>query len=309
MHLGGGRPGHRRVRARDPVGDHLDDRRRRAHARRRPRPPDPPLRPHHRQPDRAPTSCSPTARRCMPSADEHPDLFWALRGGGGNFGVVTSFEFRTHPVGATVMAGPTFWPIEQTPEVMRFYREFLPAAPRAVNGFFAAMTVPPVDLFPAELHMRKVCAVMWCIVGSEEEAARLLAPVARRRHATAARRRAGPAPCPPEPVRRALHQGPAVLLARGLRQRAVRRADRAAPRVGPEAAVDALDHAPLSDRRGRPRRRRRRHRVQLPRRAMGRGHLRRRSRPGQRRRRSATGASATGTRRIPTRPAARTSTS
>ena len=111
------------------------------------------------------------------SADEHPDLFWALRGGGGNFGVVTSFEFQTHPIGATLLAGPTFWPIEQIPEVMRFYREFLPAAPRAVNGFFAAMTVPPVDLFPAELHMRKVCAVMWCIVGSEDEATRLLAPV------------------------------------------------------------------------------------------------------------------------------------
>jgi FAD binding domain/Berberine and berberine like len=115
--------------------------------------------------------------RVHASADEHPELFWALRGGGGNFGVVTSFEFRTHPVGAVVMAGPTFWPIEQTPEVMRFYRDFLPAAPRAVNGFFALMTVPPVDLFPAELHLRKVCAVMWCIVGSEDEAARLLAPV------------------------------------------------------------------------------------------------------------------------------------
>ena len=60
------------------------------------------------------------------SAEEHPDLFWALRGGGGNFGVVTSFEFRTHPVGATVMAGPTFWPIEQIPEVMRFYRKSRP---------------------------------------------------------------------------------------------------------------------------------------------------------------------------------------
>jgi FAD/FMN-containing dehydrogenase len=111
------------------------------------------------------------------SADEHPDLFWALRGGGGNFGVVTSFEFRTHPTGATVMAGPTFWPIEQTPEVMRFFREFLPAAPRALNGFFATMTVPPADMFPPELHMRKVAAIMWCIVGSEEEATRLLAPV------------------------------------------------------------------------------------------------------------------------------------
>jgi FAD/FMN-containing dehydrogenase len=111
------------------------------------------------------------------SADEHPDLFWALRGGGGNFGVVTSFEFRTHPVGAAVMAGPTFWPIEQTPDVMRFWRKFIGEAPREVNGFFALMTVPPVELFPEELHMRKVCAVMWCILGSEEDAAWALAPV------------------------------------------------------------------------------------------------------------------------------------
>src|SRR3954452_3332999 len=111
------------------------------------------------------------------SENEHPDLFWPLRGGGGNFGVVTTFEFRTHAIPAALMAGPTFWPIEQTQEVMRWYREFLPAQPRALNGFFAVMTVPPVDLFPAELHMRKVCAVMWCIVGSEEEATRLLAPV------------------------------------------------------------------------------------------------------------------------------------
>jgi FAD/FMN-containing dehydrogenase len=111
------------------------------------------------------------------SANEHPELFWALRGGGGNFGVVTSFEFKTHPIGATHMAGPTFWPLEQIPEVMRFFREFLPSAPRAVNGFFATLTVPPVDLFPSELHMRKVCGIVWCIVGSEEEAARLLAPV------------------------------------------------------------------------------------------------------------------------------------
>jgi hypothetical protein len=111
------------------------------------------------------------------SANEHPDLFWALRGGGGNFGVVTQFEFKTHPVGPTVMAGPTFWPIEQTGEVLRFYREFIADAPRAVGGFPALMTVPPVDLFPPELHLRKVCAVMWCIVGSEQEATRVLAPV------------------------------------------------------------------------------------------------------------------------------------
>ena len=111
------------------------------------------------------------------SANEHPDLFWALRGGGGNFGVVTSFEFRTQPVGQTVIAGPTFWPLEQTPDVISFYREFLPAQPRELNGFFAVMTVPPIDLFPPELHMRKVAAVVWCILGSEEEATQLLAPV------------------------------------------------------------------------------------------------------------------------------------
>jgi hypothetical protein len=109
------------------------------------------------------------------NASENPELFWALRGGGGNFGVVTRFCFRAHPV-STVIAGPTFWPLEQTTEVMRFYREFLPAAPREVGGFFALMTVPPADFLPAELHMRKVCAVMWCCHGSEEEVAELLAP-------------------------------------------------------------------------------------------------------------------------------------
>src|SRR5271166_2187002 len=109
------------------------------------------------------------------SATENPELFWALRGGGGNFGVVTKFRFRAHPV-STVIAGPTFWPIEQTTEVMRFYREFIPAAPREVNGFFALMTVPPADFLPAELHGRKVCAVMWCCLGSEEEVASQLGP-------------------------------------------------------------------------------------------------------------------------------------
>src|SRR5437660_5500227 len=110
------------------------------------------------------------------SADEHPDLVWALRGGGGIFGVVTSFLFRAHPV-STVQAGPTFWPVERTSEVMRWYREFLPAAPRELNGFFALLTVPPVPLFPEELHGRKVCGVVWCHRGGEEAAARDLAAV------------------------------------------------------------------------------------------------------------------------------------
>ncbi|HEV2981040.1 MAG TPA: FAD-binding protein [Solirubrobacteraceae bacterium] len=109
------------------------------------------------------------------SADENTELFWALRGGGGNFGVVTGFRFRAHPV-STVIAGPTFWPIEQTPEVMRFYREFLPSAPRELNGFLALMTIPPAEFLPAELHGREVCAVMWCCLGPEEQVAAMLAP-------------------------------------------------------------------------------------------------------------------------------------
>jgi len=110
------------------------------------------------------------------SPDENQELFWAIRGGGGNFGVVTQFRFRAHPV-STVIAGPTFWPVEQTPDVMRFYREFILAAPREVNGFFALMTVPPADFLPPELHMKKVAAVMWCCTGSEEDTAKALAPV------------------------------------------------------------------------------------------------------------------------------------
>ena len=114
--------------------------------------------------------------RVLASADENPDLFWAIRGGGGNFGVVTSFLFRLHEVG-TVIAGPTFWPVEQGAEVLSAYREFLPKAPRELNGFFLFTTVPPAPPFPEELHLRKVCGVVWCHVGTEEDAAAAMAPL------------------------------------------------------------------------------------------------------------------------------------
>ncbi|HYV02270.1 MAG TPA: FAD-binding oxidoreductase [Actinomycetota bacterium] len=96
------------------------------------------------------------------SESENADLFWALRGGGGNFGVVTQFTYRLHPVD-TVIAGITFWPIEQAPEVLRWYREFEPAQPDDVYGFFAVATVPPAPPFPEDIHLRKVCGVVWCI--------------------------------------------------------------------------------------------------------------------------------------------------
>jgi FAD binding domain/Berberine and berberine like len=102
------------------------------------------------------------------NADKNSDLFWAVRGGGGNFGVVTSFEFRLHPV-SMVHFGPTFWPLEQAADVLRAYRRFIVDAPEYVNGFFAFLVVPPVPMFPEHLHLKKVCAIVWCCTGSAEQ--------------------------------------------------------------------------------------------------------------------------------------------
>ena len=109
-------------------------------------------------------------------AGREPDLFWALRGGGGNFGIVTEFTFRMHPV-ASVVAGPTLFPVERTEEILRWYRDFLPSAPRELNGFFATMSVPPAAPFPEELWLKKMCGVVWCYTGSAAEADALLRPV------------------------------------------------------------------------------------------------------------------------------------
>jgi FAD binding domain/Berberine and berberine like len=110
------------------------------------------------------------------SADENAELFWAVRGGGGNFGVVTEFTFRAHPV-SDVVGGPTFWPLEQTDEVLAAYREYLPALPPNASGFFCFHTVPPGPPFPEAIHLRKVCGIVWCIVGSDEEAEQAMAPM------------------------------------------------------------------------------------------------------------------------------------
>jgi len=96
--------------------------------------------------------------------DEHPDLFWAIRGGGGNFGIVTSFLFRLHPID-TVIAGPMLWDLDHAAEVMQWYREFITKAPDDLNGFFAFLTVPPAPMFPEHLHMKKMCGVVWCYTG------------------------------------------------------------------------------------------------------------------------------------------------
>jgi len=110
------------------------------------------------------------------SENENADLFWALRGGGGNFGVVTEFTFRLSPV-STVVAGPTLWSLDRTQEILSWYRDFILGAPESLGGFFAFLSVPPGPPFPEHLHLQKMCGVVWCFTGSEDEAERVLAPV------------------------------------------------------------------------------------------------------------------------------------
>ena len=110
------------------------------------------------------------------SAQDNADLFWAIRGGGGNFGVVTSFLFQLHPV-RNIIGGPVFWTLEQAPDVMRWYRDFIRNAPRDLNGFFAFLTVPPAPMFPEAFHLKKVCGIVWCYAGPHEQAEKVFAPV------------------------------------------------------------------------------------------------------------------------------------
>jgi FAD/FMN-containing dehydrogenase len=110
------------------------------------------------------------------SEDEHPELFWALRGGGGNFGVVTRFTFQAHPA-KDVYAGPIFFDIAHAAEIMRWYRDFLPGAPRELGMFFGIKTVPSCDPFPREIWGRRICALISCYNGAEEDGIRAMQPV------------------------------------------------------------------------------------------------------------------------------------
>jgi FAD/FMN-containing dehydrogenase len=113
------------------------------------------------------------------SESSHPDLFWALRGGGGNFGVVTSFTFQSHPIGENgiVYAGPVLYDIDDTAEVMRWYREFQPAQPEDLSGWIGLITIPPAPPFPESLWGRKSCAIVWCYSGPHDRADESLKPV------------------------------------------------------------------------------------------------------------------------------------
>jgi len=113
------------------------------------------------------------------SHDSHQDLFWALRGGGGNFGVVTSFTFRCHEIGehGTIIGGPVFYDIADAEAVFRWYRELLPALPEELSGWIGTMVIPPGPPMPEELWERKVCGIVWCYTGAHDKADDVLAAV------------------------------------------------------------------------------------------------------------------------------------
>jgi len=127
------------------------------------------------------------------SAQEHADLFWAVRGGGGNFGVVTSFLLQLHPI-STVYGGPMLWPLEQAADVMKFWRDFILNAPEEINGWFAFITVPPTPPFPEQFHLQKMCAIVWCYSGALDKADELFKPI--RAFRSPAVDFAGPIPWP-----------------------------------------------------------------------------------------------------------------
>ena len=110
------------------------------------------------------------------SAQENPDLFWALRGGGGNFGVVVSFLFRLNPV-HTIYGGLMLWDWNDSKEMMQWYDDYISSAPNNLYGFFGLLIVPPADPFPAELHGKKVCAVVWCYSGDMQSAEDVFTPI------------------------------------------------------------------------------------------------------------------------------------
>ena len=127
------------------------------------------------------------------SENEHPDLFWAVRGGGGNFGVVTSFVYRLHEI-STVYGGPIFWPLDQAKGLLKFWSNYILNAPRDINGWFGFVTVPPVPLFPEAYHLKKMCVIVWCYTGPLDQAEERFAPI--RAFGSPAIDAAGPIPWP-----------------------------------------------------------------------------------------------------------------
>ena len=211
---------------------------------------------------------------------ENPDLFWALRGGGGNFGVVTSFLFKLHPI-STVYAGPMLWPLERSAEVLRWYRDFIVQAPDELNGFFAFITVPSAAPFPEELWNQKMCGVVWCYTGDTPEGCSpRSAPSSDRRLSTGSApfRARHWRPCSTGSIRR---------VTSGIGRPTSSRRSRTRPSTSmshmPSSSRPEVDDASLPHRRRRRPGGEGRHRLELPGRQMGHGHGRGQPGPGRQR--------------------------
>jgi FAD/FMN-containing dehydrogenase len=111
------------------------------------------------------------------SNQENTDLFWALRGGSGNFGIVTSFEYRVFPVGPQVVAGAIAWHGEDAPEVLRFYREFTASSPRELTVVAGLRRAPPAPWLPKEVHGKQIAALFVCHTGNPDDGDKLVAPI------------------------------------------------------------------------------------------------------------------------------------
>ena len=111
------------------------------------------------------------------SAEQNPELFWGVRGGGGNFGIVTEFEYRLNPVGPTVVAGPIVWPIEDSGDVLRYYRDWITDVPDELTTIVIHRLIPPLPAIPAELHGRPAVFVVACWCGPVEDGLKVLAPM------------------------------------------------------------------------------------------------------------------------------------
>src|ERR671917_333570 len=111
------------------------------------------------------------------SQTENPDLFWGVRGGGGNFGIVTDFEFRLNPVGSIVLAGPIFWPIAESPNVLRFYRDWISDAPDGLTTIVVHRKAPALPFVPPELHGELIVGVVCCYAGPVEQGEKVLSPL------------------------------------------------------------------------------------------------------------------------------------
>jgi hypothetical protein len=111
------------------------------------------------------------------SETENPDLFWGVRGGGGNFGIVTEFAFRLNPVGPIVLAGPIFWLMEESPNVLRFYREWIAEAPDELMTIVIHRKAPPLPFVPRELHGKLVVGVVCCYAGPVEDGEQVVKPL------------------------------------------------------------------------------------------------------------------------------------